>query len=95
MTTHRIGLHMTDRTPRAQRAREDLVEALGGVECQAPDGDGTFCVEVDAPDKEDALHVVWNAMAAAGADDHIVFLEHPDVPRHWEHRPAGAEPPHA
>jgi hypothetical protein len=92
--THRIGLQMIDRTPRAKRAREDLVDALGGAECAPPDGDGTFCVEVDAPNQEDALHVVWNAMASAGADDHIVFLEHADVPRHWEHRPAGAEPPH-
>ena len=26
---------------------------------------------------------VWNAVALAGVDDHILFLEHPDLPEHW------------
>jgi hypothetical protein len=28
-------------------------------------------------------------VAAAGVDDHIVFLEHPDLPEHWMTRSAG------
>jgi hypothetical protein len=33
---------------------------------------------------------VWNAVAASGTDDHVVFLEHPDLPEHWRHR---SQPP--
>jgi len=32
-------------------------------------------------------------VAASGTDDHVVFLEHPHVYHHWEHRPDGACPP--
>jgi hypothetical protein len=35
---------------------------------------------------------VWDAVAASGTDDHIVFLEHPDLPQHWRRvsgRPGG------
>ena len=27
-----------------------------------------------------------DAVAAAGADDHIAFLEHPSLPEHWRRR---------
>ena len=94
MSVHRIGLQLSDRTPRAGRAVEDLIDALGGCDATAPDGDGTFEVTVDAPNQEDALKVVWNAMASAGADDHLVIMEHPHVARHWEHRADGGCPPH-
>ena len=26
---------------------------------------------------------VWDAVAASGTDDHVVFLEHPELPEHW------------
>jgi hypothetical protein len=32
------------------------------------------------------LQRVWDAVAASGTDDHIAFLEHPDLPEHWLHR---------
>ena len=35
---------------------------------------------------------VWDAVAASGTDDHLVFLEHPELPEHWRPRsgrPAG------
>ena len=48
-----------------------------------PDEVGVFEVVLDAEDREDALLRVWNAVAACGTDDHIVFLEHPDLPQHW------------
>ena len=39
-----------------------------------------------------ALRFVWDAIARAGADDHFVFAEHPDLPQHWR-RPEGGGPP--
>ncbi|MDX6688763.1 MAG: hypothetical protein QOG15_220 [Solirubrobacteraceae bacterium] len=73
-------------TPRDRAAREQLAAALPqGSAVGEPDEVGAFDVEVDAEDLEGALHRVWNAVAASGADDHIVFLEHPDIPEHWRH----------
>jgi hypothetical protein len=51
-----------------------------------------FDVILDADDQEQALQRVWDAVAASGTDDHIVFFEHPDLPEHWRPRsgrPAG------
>lgn len=93
MGHHSIGLQMVDRTPRARACRDHIVDWLSGVDATEPDTEGTWEVRIDAPSAEDALQLVWNALAAAGADDHVVILEHPDVPRHWEHRPAGDCPP--
>ena len=91
MTEHRIALQLLDRTPRGHKAREELITALGAVECRAPDADGTFDVCIECESQESALKRVWNAMASSGADDHLVILEHPDIPHHWEHRPATGE----
>ena len=30
--------------------------------------------------------VLDHGVAAAGADDHVAFLEHPALPEHWRHR---------
>jgi hypothetical protein len=49
-----------------------------------------FEIALDATDREDALRQVWNAVAASGTDDHILFLEHPDLPEHW--RPRSGQP---
>jgi hypothetical protein len=73
-------------TPRDQRAREELAAALPDGEVGAPDDVGVFDVAVDADDFEQALQKVWDAVAASGADDHIVFLEHPNLPEHWRTR---------
>jgi hypothetical protein len=43
-------------------------------------------VTLEADDQEAALDQVWNAVAASGTDDHIVFLEHADLPEHWRRR---------
>ena len=74
----------------AEAARERLAEALGqdGRVGPADPETGVFEVTVDAASREDALLRVWNALAAAGADDEIVFIEHPDVPEHWRSKPA-------
>ena len=71
-------------TPRDQEAREQLAAALGnGARVGEPDEVGVFEVEVDEDDQEKALLRVWDAVAASGTDDHIVFLEHPELPEYW------------
>jgi hypothetical protein len=70
-------------TPRDQQALADLAAALPGAEIGEPDELGIFEVTLDADDREAALQRVWDAVAAAGADDHVVFMEHPELPEHW------------
>jgi hypothetical protein len=70
-------------TPRDQQARAELAVALPEAEVGEPDDIGAFEVALDAEDQEDALTRVWDAVAASGTDDHIVFLEHPELPEHW------------
>jgi hypothetical protein len=73
----------------ANESYERLAEQLGDAEVGQPDPDtGVFDVTLDADSREEALNHVWNALAAAGADDEILFLEHADVPDHWRSRPA-------
>jgi hypothetical protein len=74
------------RTPRDAQARAQLAEALPGAQVGEPDDVGVFEVTLEAADREDALTRVWNAVAASGTDDHIAFLEHPDLPEHWRRR---------
>ena len=73
-------------TPRDQEARRQLAAALPEAEVTGPDDVGEFEVRLDASDQDDALTRVWDAVAASGTDDHIVFLEHPELPEHWRHR---------
>jgi hypothetical protein len=76
------------RTPKDEREREEVAAALGGAEVTEPDELGVFEIRLEAEDRERALNRVWDAVAAAGADDHMVFLEHPDLPEHWRARSA-------
>lgn len=89
----RVGmLLMYGGTPKDLECRERLAAVLpDDAEVGEPDDIGVFEIELDADDQEDALRKVWNAVAASGTDDHIVFLEHPDLPGHW--RPKSASPP--
>jgi hypothetical protein len=74
-------------TPRDREARTQLAAALPpGSQVTEPDEVGVFEVQVDGDDHDQALSIVWNAVAASGTDDHIVFLEHPDLPKHWRAR---------
>jgi hypothetical protein len=77
-------------TPRDQESRAQLAAALPGAEIGEPDEVGVFDVSLDASELENALTRVWDAVAASGTDDHIVFLEHPDLPEHW--RPRSGRP---
>ncbi len=78
-------------TPRDLEARRQLAAALPGATVGAPDEVGTFEVTVEADDQETALDLVWNAVAASGTDDHIAFLEHRDLPEHWQRRSRAAD----
>jgi hypothetical protein len=74
-------------TPRDDEARDQLATALPeGSSVGAPDADGAFTVTVEADDLDAALTTVWDAVAASGTDDHLLFLEHPDLPDHWRSR---------
>jgi hypothetical protein len=78
-------------TPKDMECRERLAEALPeDAVAGEPDELGVFEIELDAEDDEDALTKVWNAVAASGTDDHILFLEHPELPEHW--RPRSGSP---
>jgi hypothetical protein len=88
---YRIGMLLEHSGARGDDALARLGAALGDEEISAPDNDGTFEVKVSAASFEAALDRVWDALAAAGADDDIVFVEHPDLPEHWRHR-ARAKP---
>jgi hypothetical protein len=83
MSEFQVGLRQELRGEHGDAMRAALVEALGGAPATEPDEDGSFEVTVEADSVDDALLAVWNALAASGADEHIVFLEHPDLPGHW------------
>lgn len=71
-------------TPRDEQAHDQLASALPDeASVSDTDADGVFTVTVEADDLDDALTVVWDAVAASGTDDHLLFLEHPDLPEHW------------
>ena len=81
-----IGMLVLDHGVAAKDARRRLAAALPGAEISEPDEVGVFEVTLDADSQEDALQRVWDGVAAAGADDHVAFLEHPALPEHWRHR---------
>ncbi len=85
-----VMLHMA--TPRDQEAHDQLSASLPDAAVAPPDEAGAFDVTLEAPDLDHALQRVWDAVAASATDDHIAFLEHPDLPGHWRHlsrRPVG------
>jgi hypothetical protein len=84
MAMHAVALQCLDRGVRCERARQKIAENVGDDAMSDPDEGRVFEVHVHADDFEGALARVWDAVAAAGADDHIVFAEHPDIPEHWK-----------
>lgn len=71
---------------RARKAHQGLARALPDADIGQPDATGIFEIAVDADDWEAAMDRVWNAVAATGADEHVTFAEHSDVPGHWRAR---------
>jgi hypothetical protein len=82
-----IGLHQEIGGPHGDEVRRSFLEALGNPPATDPDDSGTFEVTVEADTVDDALLAAWNAVAASGAEDHVLFLEHPNVPGHWRQVP--------
>jgi hypothetical protein len=85
MSQHCVALDVYHR-PGSKHCTEQLRKAMPDAEVGEPDPEGIIEVRVQAPDFEEALHTVWNGIAAAGCDDHICFAEHPDIPEHWKRR---------
>jgi hypothetical protein len=79
-------LLLHDDSPRDLEAHDQLRAALPGARVSEPDDVGAFDITLEAEDLDRALERVWDAVAASGTDDHIVFLEHPDLPEHWQSR---------
>jgi hypothetical protein len=94
MAEHAVALQCLDKGARCRAARERLAQALD-IPVVEPDAEGILEVRVEAPDFEAALERTWDAMAAAGADDHLAFAEHPDIPYHWRSRDGGDSLPGA
>jgi hypothetical protein len=72
-----VGMYMSQRGERAERARTALGENLPQAQVDPVTEDGTFEIRLDAPSHEAALQQVLDAVAAAGADDQINLAEHP------------------
>jgi hypothetical protein len=87
-----VGLIRVDEGPHSREHVAKLRDVLHDAEFTEPDDLGVFEVRLTAPSREAALLRVFDAIAAAGADDHVVFLEHPDIPRHWQRRHADGTP---
>ncbi|MEA2426438.1 MAG: hypothetical protein QOF37_66 [Thermoleophilaceae bacterium] len=71
-----------------EHALADLRRVLGdraGV--GEPDEAGVVEVRVEAAELEEAVKLVFDAMAQSGADDHFEIAEHPEIPYHWKPRP--------
>ena len=84
----RHAIAMLGRGEGVQRARQALLDALPDATASDPDETGIFELSVEAGNQDEALQRVWDAVAAAGADDHVVIAEHPSLPEHWRHRAA-------
>ena len=77
-------------TPRDLESRAELSAVLPDAQISEPDDVGVIEIALEAEDQEHALQRVWDAVAESGTDDHIAFLEHPNLPEHW--RPRSARP---
>ena len=72
-----IGLHLLHATtPRDCEAWQQLATAMPDARLTEPDDAGVFEATIDSRDEDSALLHVHNAIAAAGADDHIGLAEH-------------------
>lgn len=81
--SYAVALQCLDRGVPCANARQRLADALG-IPVPEPDDVGILEVQIEAEDFEGALQKAWDAMAASGADDHLAFAEHPDIPEHWK-----------
>jgi hypothetical protein len=90
MSRHAVALYMLHGgTEKDREYRQALADLLPDADVSEPDDVGVFEIAFEAEDQEAALTRVFDAMASAGADDHLVFMEHPDLPQHWRARAGG------
>ena len=76
---HRVLMDRTDRGPGAVAAIDRMKQQLSGaIFTEIDESTGVFEIALEAPDREAALQRVVDAMAAAGADDHLLLAEHPE-----------------
>ena len=75
---------MRDAPDPYEHALRELRQVLGDdVQVPDPDEAGVVEVKLDAAGEDEAVQRVFDAVAAAGADDHFEIAEHPEVPGHW------------
>ena len=87
MSEFEIGFREEVGGPHGEEVRQAFLEQLGNAPATEPDESGTFAVTIEADTVDDALLAAWNAVAASGAEDHILLLEHPNMPEHWRRAP--------
>ena len=87
MSEFSIGFREEIGGEHGEEVRKAFLEALGNPPATEPDETGTFEVTVDGDSIDDALLAAWNALAASGGEDHILFIEHPNLPEHWRRVP--------
>ena len=76
---HRILMERTDHGPGAAAAIDRMKQQLSGaLFLEIDEATGVFEIAVEAADRTSALERVVDAMAAAGADDHLLLAEHTD-----------------
>lgn len=78
-------MFMKPRGPeRDRRSLTAFASALGeNVTGTDPDEANVFEIELEAEDLEDALQRISIAIGVSGTNDHVLFLEDPDLPEAW------------
>ena len=78
MAREKVALHHLHEHvgPAARQYLDALVDALPDARATGPDETGFVEVELEAADRHDALKKVFDAIAATGADEHLVIGEH-------------------
>ncbi|HST43117.1 MAG TPA: hypothetical protein VLK58_26565 [Conexibacter sp.] len=90
-SAQRVALYVINPREAVSEALERVADALPGASVGRPDDVGIVEIALEAPSFDDALTQVWNAIAAAGADDALAFAEHPDLPGHWREKARGPD----
>lgn len=81
----KVLLERADRGLRGDEAMARLAEQLSGaVFTTIDESTGVVEVALEAPGHEAAVRRVIDAVAAAGADDHVFIAEHSGERQHWK-----------
>lgn len=89
-SAQRVALYVVNPREAVSEALDRMAAALPGATVGRPDDVGIVEIALDAPSFDAALTQVWDAIAAAGADDALAFAEHPELPEHWRDKVRGA-----